>query len=202
MGREGLYAIKWPDPATAWNLLFSPARGLFFWSPFLLCAFLGYPSLLRQAPRLFWLTYALPVLQVVVISGRVWDWQAGPSFGPRYLAPILPLLAIPCAFGAQRFPKLAALLGGYSILITTIATLTDACPPYPGQPNPLWDLHLPLFMRGELSPNLGMVLGLPPFASVGLFYLIMAGAIWSLARLGWKEQAGAGEACGPAPNAA
>jgi hypothetical protein len=187
--KEGLYAIKWPDLTTAWNLLFSPARGLFFWSPFLLCAFLGYPSLLRRAPRLFWLTYAIPILQVVVISGRVWDWQAGPTLGPRYLAPILPLLAIPCAMGAQRFPKLALLLGGYSVLITTVATLTDACPSCSEHSNPLWDLNLPLLLKGELSPNLGLLLGLPPYASVGLFYLILSSAIWCLARAVRKQEA-------------
>jgi hypothetical protein len=185
--KEGLYAIKWPDLTTAWNLLFSPERGLFFWSPFLLCAFLGYPTLLRRTPRLFWLTYAIPVLQVVVISGRVWDWPAGPTLGPRYLAPILPLLAIPCAFGAQRFPKLALLLGGYSVLITTIATLTDACPAYPAHPNPLWDLQIPMLLSGQFSPNLGMVLGLPPYASVALFYALLLAAVCCLWRRSPKE---------------
>jgi hypothetical protein len=185
--KERLYAIKWPDPTTAWNLLFSPERGLFFWSPFLLCAFLGYPSLLRRSPRLFWLTYAVPILQVVVISGRVWDWPAGPTLGPRYLAPILPLLAIPCAFGAQRFPKLALLLGGYSILITTIATLTDACPAYPAHPNPLRDLHIPMLLSGQFSPNLGTVLGLPPYASLALFYALLLAAVWCLCGRSPKE---------------
>ena len=36
--REGLYAIKWPDLETAYNLLVSPTRGLFFWTPFLVMA--------------------------------------------------------------------------------------------------------------------------------------------------------------------
>lgn len=33
--REGLYAIKWPDLEIAFNLLFTPARGLFFGLHFL-----------------------------------------------------------------------------------------------------------------------------------------------------------------------
>jgi hypothetical protein len=179
--REGLYAIKWPDPETAFNLLFSPTRGLFFWTPFLLMAGIGYKQLFRKSPRLFWLTYAVPLLQTVVISGRTWDWQAGPTLGPRLLAPMLPLLALPCAFGVQKCPKLGIGLAAYSIAITTLATLTDACPSGSIY-NPLLQLHIPLFLKGEFSPNLGMALGLPPYASVALFYVILIGGIWWLWR--------------------
>jgi prepilin-type N-terminal cleavage/methylation domain-containing protein/prepilin-type processing-associated H-X9-DG protein len=176
--KEGLYAIKWPDVQTAANLLFRPARGLFFWTPFFVMAGFGYWQLIQKFPRLFWLTYVVAVLHVVVISGRTWDWPAGPSLGPRYLAPIIPLMALPCAFGVQQWPKLGVVLAGYSILITTLATLTDACPSFNEHPNPLFDLHIPLFLNGEFSPNLGIVLGLPPYASVALFYAILIGGIW------------------------
>ena len=184
--RQGLYAIKWPDAQTAYNLLFSPTRGLFFWTPFLAMAAFGYGRLFRVNRPLFWLTYAVPLLQVVVISGRAWDWQAGPTLGPRYLAPILPLLALPCALGVQRFPRLAMLLAGYSILITTVATLSDACPPA-SYYNPLIELHIPLLLRGELSPNLGMLLGLSPHASVVLYYGILAVGIAWLWRTAGRE---------------
>jgi len=177
--KEGLYAIKWPDPATVFNLLFSPTRGLFFWTPFLLMAGFGYRELFDRAPRMFWLTYLVPLVQVLVISGRIWDWQAGPTLGPRLLAPMLPLLALPCALGVARWPRLGAVLGVYSIAITTLATLTDACPSYEIY-NPLTELHIPLFLKGEFSPNLGMVLGLPPHASVALYYLILIGGVWWL----------------------
>jgi hypothetical protein len=181
--KEGLYAIKWPDLTTTFNLLFSPTRGLFFWTPFLLMAGFGYQGLFDRAPRMFWLTYLVPLLQIVVISGRTWDWQAGPTLGPRLLAPILPLLALPCAVGVARWPRLGALLAIYSIAVTTLATLTDATPEgyiY----NPLTELHLPLFLKGEFSPNLGLILGLPPYASVAMYYLMLiAGVFWLWRRL-------------------
>ena len=186
--KEGLYAIKWPDVETAFNLLFSPARGLFFWTPFLVMAGFGYVWLFKTSPSLFWLTYTMPVLQILVISGRVWDWPAGPTLGPRFLAPILPLMALPCAFGIQMFPKLGFILGSYSILITTLATLTNACPDFGMHPNPLLDLHIPLFLKGEFSPNLGMALGLTPYASVALFYAILIGGIWWTWRRLLKDQ--------------
>jgi hypothetical protein len=182
---EGLYAIKWPNPETAYNLLVSPTRGLFFWTPFLVMAGFGYWRLIERSPRWFWFTYALPLLQVIVISGRVWDWQAGFTLGPRYLAPILPLLALPCALGVARFPRTGAILALVSVLLTTLATLTEVTPGYHIY-NPLTELHIPLFLKGEFSPNLGMVLGLPPYLSVVLYYLVLAGGTgwlwWSLGR--------------------
>jgi hypothetical protein len=174
--RRGVYAIMWPDAQTAYNLLFSPTRGLFFWSPFLLMAGIGYWRLIQIDRRLFWLTYAVPLVQIIVISGRTWDWTAGPSLGPRYLAPILPLLALPCALGMQRFPRIGIALAGYSILITTVATLTNACPPGHVY-NPLLELHLPALLKGELAPNLGTAVGLPAWGSVALFYAILIGGI-------------------------
>jgi hypothetical protein len=109
-------------------------------------------------------------------------WPAGPTLGPRYLAPILPLLALPCALGVQRFPRFGMALAGYSILITTVATLTNASPPLPGHPNPLFDLHIPMLLKGQLAPNLGTVCGLPPWLSVVLYYAILCGGIWWLWR--------------------
>lgn len=174
---EGLYGIKWPDPQTLYNLLVTPTRGLFFWTPFLLMAGFGYSKLNQNNKRLFWLTYAVPMVQIVVFSGRTWDWLAGFTLGPRYFAPILPLLALPCALGAERFPKLGIALASYSVLITTLATLTDACPEnwiY----NPLTELHIPKFLEGELSPNIGMIIGLSPYISAAAFYAILVAGTW------------------------
>jgi len=113
--KEGLYAIKWPDAETAYNLLFSTERGLFYWSPFLLLWVVGCLRLFKGTAREVVLFYCLPVIQIAVISGRVWDWPAGPTLGPRYLAPMLPLMALPCALGLQRFRWVGLLLVGYSI---------------------------------------------------------------------------------------
>ncbi len=180
--KEGLYAIKWPDAVTASSLLFSPTRGLFFWSPFLVLAGFGYPVLFRRSSGGFWLMYALPLLQIAVISGRVWDWQAGFAFGARYLAPILPLLALPCALGVQRWPKAGMTLAAYSIGVTTLATLTDTCASYAIY-SPLTELNIPKFLTGEFSHNFGMtVLGLPPYASVAAYCAILIGGGWWLWR--------------------
>lgn len=181
--QEGVYAIKWPNPETAFNLLFTPARGLFFWTPFFVMAGFGYWQLIQKSRGLFWLTYLVPLLHIIVISGRTWDWPAGPAWGPRLLSPMIPLLALPCAYGLKRFPWMGLPLAVYSILVTTLATLTDACPPFNSHPNPLFDLNIPLFLKGEFSPNLGTALGLPPYVSVALYYVILMGGAWWL----WRQ---------------
>jgi len=175
--KEGIFAIGWPILEITFNLLFSPARGLFFWTPFLIMAIAGYWRLLRINRRLFWLVYAVPILQVVIISGRVWDWQAGPTLGARYLTPILPFLALPCALGVQCLPRIGTALALYSVGITTLAILTNASPASSTK-DPLLDLHIPLLLQGEFSPNLGRVVGLPPYASIAFYYLVMSGGIY------------------------
>ena len=182
--RQGLYAIKWPDLCTGLKLLFSPARGLLFWSPFLALTALGYPELFRKSKLLFLLAFVPPLFHFVIISGRVWDWPAGPAFGPRFLAPILPLISLPCALGMQRCPRIGLALACYSVAVTTFVTLTDACPDFSSHPNPLLDLNLPLFLRGQISPNLGTAAGLPVYLSVALYYiLLIVGACWLWRRL-------------------
>jgi hypothetical protein len=180
--REGFYSIKWPDAETASQLLFGPKRGLFFWSPFLVMAAFGYRRLLHSCPKLFWLCYVVSALQIVVLSGRTWDWEAGATLGPRYLAPILPFLALPCALAMERLPYFGLPLVAYSVLITTLATLTDACP-IPEIHNPLLELHLPLLFRGDFSPNVGMLLGLSPPASVIAYYFVLIGGVVYLWRI-------------------
>ena len=183
--KEGVYAIQWPDLETLGRLLLGPTRGLVYWTPFLVLAGVGWWWLAAERPRWLWLTYAVPVLQMVVISGRTWDWQAGPTLSARYLGPILPLLALPCAIGVQRWPRLGVSLAAGSIGLMSLATVTDACPDYSVY-HPLTEWVLPKLWRGEFSYTLGSALfGLPPGLSVGVYYaLLLGGVVWLWRRTG------------------
>jgi hypothetical protein len=175
---RGLYGIAWPDGSTALKLLFSPERGLLFWSPFFIMALFGYPLLWRKSRRVFWLALIIPIIQVVCISGYTWDWRAGWTLGPRYLSPVLPLLAVPAAFGAQRHPALGAVLIAASIALTGLGTLINATPRYEIA-NPLFELHLPGLIEGKFTYNAGQFLGLPghwsmaPLFVIALFYGVL-----------------------------
>lgn len=195
--KEGLYAIKGPDLENLGRLLIGPTRGLVFWTPFLVMAGLGWWWMAKERPRWLWLTYAVPVVHALVISGRTWDWQAGPTLSARYLAPILPLLALPCAIGVQRWPRLGLGLAAVSIGLMSLATVTDASPAYHLY-NPLTQWVLPKFWRGEFSPNLGTVLlGLSPGLGVALYYtMLVAGIAWLWRRAGAELPPGS-PLCGP-----
>ncbi len=185
---RGLYAIQWPDPANLARLLFGPTRGLVYWTPFLLLAPLGWWISYRRHPQQLWLTYAVPLLHVVLISGRTWDWQAGYTLSARYLAPVLPLLALPCALGAERLPRLARVLATVSILLIGLATVTDACPVYDIR-NPLTELHASRLLERAFSPNLAtQVLGVPPLAGLLAFGGCILLAIAGMLRIGVDDR--------------
>jgi hypothetical protein len=175
--RQGLYAIKWPDAANAVRLLFLPCRGLFFWSPFLLLWLWGAKKVFRLSGVLFLVTCLAPAIQIVVISGRVWDWQAGPTVGPRYLTPILPFVALPCALAMMQKPVLGRVLAVCSIALMVLATITNATP-HGGIMNPLMDVHLPALAQGKFCHNLGLAAGLSPWPSIILYVgLISIGGV-------------------------
>jgi len=120
-----------------------------------------------------------------VISGRTWDWKAGSVISARYLAPILPLLALPCALGVQRWPRLGVALAFLSVGLMSVATVTDASPPY-HLDNPLVQIHLPMLLQGKFSHTLGTALfGLPPAWGVALYNVYLAGGLVWL----WRQTA-------------
>jgi len=72
--------------------LFSPARGLFVYSPFILVAWLCYPFAQKKWDlKKSWLLIGLawPLCHLVMIS-RFPDWWAGVSFGSRFMTGVIP----------------------------------------------------------------------------------------------------------------
>jgi hypothetical protein len=173
---EGFFGIRFPPrPEHAFMLLFSAERGLFFWSPILLLAFLGYLRLWHDSLMLFWITYLVLVLQVAAISAYFFP-SGGGMIGPRFLSPILPLLALPTALGVARFPRTGVVLGIVSILVTVLATAVSIVGLH--GPNPLLDTITPYFFAGRLSHNLGQLVGLPGYASIAPLLLFLSVSIW------------------------
>ena len=83
---------------TLWGLTFSAYRGLFFTSPVLLAAVVGFGVLARQADkRAEWLVSLAIVVSLLFIYSSSLDWNGGYSAGARYLVPMLPFLVWPLA---------------------------------------------------------------------------------------------------------
>jgi hypothetical protein len=81
---EGLY-----------GLLLGPARGLFWYNPVLLLAFLGIGWFWRHTRVLFAILLTIGLFYVLVYS-KWYMWHGGYSWGPRFLVPLLPFLALLC----------------------------------------------------------------------------------------------------------
>jgi hypothetical protein len=86
------------------GLLFSPARGLLVFSPFLLLVPAGFRHTLDDRhTRVLTLAAGAAVLAQILLYAKT-DWRAGYSWGPRWLTDLLPLLVwmLPPALAGLR----------------------------------------------------------------------------------------------------
>jgi len=75
------------------GLLVGPARGLIWYSPALLLAVFGAVWFWRRERLVFIFALALSAIYVL-IYGKWYMWHGGYSWGPRFLVPIVPFLAL------------------------------------------------------------------------------------------------------------
>ncbi len=164
------------------QLLISPYRGLFFYSPFLLLGISGMIKMIRDETwkkegRLF---LAITIVYLLFLCSFT-DWEGGWSLGPRHLVPLLPFLATAVVYqlgtvGQKTRSTLVwvmAILGMVSIAFIFIGTVS-----FPYLPkelkNPLYDLSWHLLVSGKMAPTLGELCGLKGFLSlVPLAALVM-----------------------------
>lgn len=112
------------------GLLFSPTRGLFVFSPFLLFLVLAWrhlPSDLGErgdrSERGLTLALSVGVVLQVLLYAKT-DWRAGISWGPRYMTDLLPLLMwmlAPVVASLRSFGRVCFLLAvGAAVAIEAI----------------------------------------------------------------------------------
>jgi len=171
----------------ALQVLFSPRKGLFFWSPALFLAFPGFVYARRRTKGFaFWLL--LGVLIQIIMNGSVAQWWGGGGFGARRCVSCLPFFAL---FVSEVFSRLGTrwrrrasffVMGFICINVLLLAVYYD---------NPLGDYETPLRLSSIPGP---IALGRSMFhLSLGTF---------SYGReLGWtryarfSESAAAGASC-------
>jgi hypothetical protein len=106
------------------GLLFSPTRGLFVFSPFLLFLVLSW----RHPPRDRRLSVAITIGVVVqVLLYSLTDWRTGIAWGPRFLTDLVPMLVwllIPVATALRGFGRALFLATvGIAVAIEAIGAL-------------------------------------------------------------------------------
>jgi hypothetical protein len=116
--------FKWPDPAVLVRLLVSEYRGLFLYAPALLVGLLGlFRMVCSRRLRLEGALFASVFLAFLLMNASFNGWHGGSAYGPRYLVPAVPFLALPLAPLLQRRPRT---VGAIALLSAAIALLGTA----------------------------------------------------------------------------
>jgi hypothetical protein len=189
ISNTGFLGFSRPSLEALWGVTFSPYRGLFFLSPFLLLAIPGFWYLFRshrwRAEAALWL--GLVLAQLALISAW-YDWRGGFAIGPRNLLTILPFLMLPAAFcvrswqGKPLLPALAWGLVAISFGLVWVASVSGQEFAPVVIANPLIDFFWPKFRAGDIARNLGMVVGLSSWYSLLPLILVLGGALWTVQR--------------------
>ncbi|HLV35278.1 MAG TPA: hypothetical protein VKY59_09205, partial [Spirillospora sp.] len=180
-----------PSLERLYGLTFSPAKGLFLISPFLLLCVPGLIAMWRrghqQRPLVVALALSIAALFAFYASSVMW-W-GGHTVGPRYLIPILPFMTLPIILTfAYLFRRVwGILLTGALLVISVIMVWVQtiagqAWPPTDAflltidlmnSSNTFIDYSLPLLLAGDVARNYGgILLGLDGLA--GLLPLLIA----------------------------
>lgn len=139
-----LGVISGPSIEALWGITFSPYRGLFFLSPFLLLAFVG----IRKLPRPVLAAIATLITGFVIFNISFNGWHGGYTIGPRYVLPIVPLLALGLLMIETRFLRVAVVaLGLSSLFLNLAATAVDPQVPETIE-NPVFEYILPTLISG------------------------------------------------------
>lgn len=149
----GVFGISIPNKDALIGILVSPSRGLFFIMPVFFLSITGIITMWkRKIFRSEALVLSVIIFGYIMINSGFYGWHGGWTFGPRYLVPMLPFLAIPMIFSTWN-DKWFYLLFGISM-----AQVIPAVAGFPHVPpeirNPVVELILPGMGYGYTALNI------------------------------------------------
>lgn len=167
--KNGFMGIGLPDPRVLFYMTFHTTMGIFWQSPVLLLAFVGWITAWRnvryRAEAI--LSFSIVAVYFLLFSGY-YMWWGGSAFTPRDLIPMMPFFAIPLAFLPKKMYKISAIFAFISIaqmFIVSAATrqglgnitgdiVTDAYYRM-FQNSTIYDVSFPHFFEQVLAHNRG-----------------------------------------------
>jgi hypothetical protein len=180
--QAGFHGLALPRLSTVPTFLFSPAYGLFAFSPVLVLGAAGAIFLLVRGPRRRAALVTAVCLCMFIFLAGMTNWRAGWCVGPRYIATVAPFLLVPFI---ELWPRLtryrwaSAAIVGLTIPSVLLNVVSGAVyPHYPEQfDNPVFDLAFPLLGAGYVPYGLGWWLGLPGVWAMAPLALVVLAAI-------------------------
>ena len=158
---QGVFGIGFPTLSNIYLLLFSPARGLFFFAPILLLPIVAFFTSRERKTWRHRVKIAAILVSILVLGGHG-AAHGGWAFGARYLVFVLPLM-LDSFFDGEIFEFSNVWQGALfaiSFLLCTIPALTFpfAPPEFKFPHNNFWGAFL--FQENWFTPNLANVFGL------------------------------------------
>jgi len=185
--------ISLPDPVVAAKLLVSAYRGLFYTSPVLVLSILGLWSMAFRRRLHAEALLCIAMFAVYwLLNASFFGWHGGWTFGPRYLIPMLPFVALPLTLVYARLWWIAAPPAVFSAAIMLLATIVTPLPPQV-RANPVWDFLVPIAFnlphehRPEFDRFRGPVSAMP----MGVPFVRLPDEQWSSFNLGellWPQR--------------
>lgn len=172
----GFMSFTAPSLLRYYGLTFSPVRGLFLLSPFLLLMLPGVVMMWRQRAdqRSVTLAIALAVFAHLTIYASSVMWWGGSTVGPRYLVPMLPFMVIPISFAVNTLFRhgWGIVLTGLLVIVSVLHVwaLTIAGNQWQSSGDyaftfaemnatlPLTDYAIPMLQAGDVGRNYGGLL--------------------------------------------
>ncbi len=190
--QTGFMSLTLPRWDALWGITFGRFRGLFVLSPLLLLTIPGFILWWRSREcRIeFWIALLGTVAMFLFNTSSIM-WWGGFAIGPRYLLPILPLMALPIIFVFREVKNrtylqvLIMILLAWSLIATWGLTLAEQAFPSDTIRNPLVEYAWPNWQTGNIARNLGMFLRLPEILSL---LPLLASIIVLLATIGFVSQ--------------
>jgi len=184
---HGILGVELPSWQSIWGTSFSPFRGMFVLSPWLLLAVPGLWEMSKRGLKREALLCATVAVSYFLFQAGYVFWDGGASTGPRHYLPALPFLAFPVAFALcnRLMRRVAVLLVAYSVVVMLLVVATNPLFADPhfvsGVGDPLIDQTFHDVVHGVWQNNWANLFGLHGVAALlplGIGVTLICRRIW------------------------